>query len=150
MASAACVCWLHAGSVAHSKALRVAPAGIGGWGGIRFLVGWFNADRASGDKDPHWWQAGAGYLLVWGGTRCHGNTGKYLPTTPKHTAKTSKCASKVCFFFRHSGGMRVRLKWNNPYSSVYDGNRLDSITSQNAAGDADPAQRPGILSKWFA
>lgn len=64
-------------------------------------------------------------------------------------SKDKQVRVKGVLFF-DSGGMRVRLKWNNPYSSVYDGNRLDSITSQNAAGDADPAQRPEILSKWFA
>lgn len=49
--------------------------------------------------------------------------------------------------------MRVRFTWNNPYSSVYDGSRFDSITSQNAAGDEDLAQRakfsPGGLHRKF-
>lgn len=31
-------------------------------GGAEGLVGIFNADRASGDKDPHWCQQGEGVI----------------------------------------------------------------------------------------
>lgn len=38
----------------------------GGRGGAGGLAGRCNAGKASGDKDSHWCQAGAGYLFGWG------------------------------------------------------------------------------------
>lgn len=45
---------------------RGGRGGGGGAGGAGGLAGRCNAGKASGDKDSHWCQAGAGYLFGWG------------------------------------------------------------------------------------